>query len=210
MSPLSPAATLPGVWLYVSQIDGERPSSATAPSIWYAAVAVPQRNPSGNARRSAVAGAVAGSTTVDVCAGCIVASAARSVMRERYARWRPAATSAPPAATPSACLADRRLDGRLELQDHVLDLGRVRRRVDVRVGLGWPARVVLRRVLEPAGAVQQRDHRHLRRHDGRELVDRGLLGVRGRGGRELGERLLRRLVVPATLVTGRGAAGRQV
>ena len=31
----------------VSQIDGPRPSSSTAPSIWYAAVAAPQRKPWG-------------------------------------------------------------------------------------------------------------------------------------------------------------------
>ena len=32
----------PGTRQNVSQIDGARPSSATAPSIWYAAVAAPQ------------------------------------------------------------------------------------------------------------------------------------------------------------------------
>ena len=41
----------PGVWLKVSQIEGVRPSSAAAPSIWYAAVAAPQRNPGGKVRR---------------------------------------------------------------------------------------------------------------------------------------------------------------
>src|SRR5436305_10312651 len=30
-------------------MDGPRPSSVAAPSIWYAAVATPQRNPAGNA-----------------------------------------------------------------------------------------------------------------------------------------------------------------
>jgi hypothetical protein len=40
--------TLPGVWLKVSQIDGPRPSSETAPSIWYAEVALPHRNFGGN------------------------------------------------------------------------------------------------------------------------------------------------------------------
>src|SRR3712207_1048498 len=48
MSPVSPWRTLPGVWEKVSQIEGPRPSSSTAPSIWYEAVAVPHRNPSGN------------------------------------------------------------------------------------------------------------------------------------------------------------------
>src|SRR6478735_5776362 len=43
MSPVSPPATAPVVRQYVSQIDGVRPSSATAPSIWYAEVATPNR-----------------------------------------------------------------------------------------------------------------------------------------------------------------------
>ena len=34
MSPVSPRATLPGVWLNVSQMDMPRPPSSTAPSIW--------------------------------------------------------------------------------------------------------------------------------------------------------------------------------
>jgi hypothetical protein len=38
---------LPGVWLKVSQIDGVRPSSRTAPSIWYADVAAPHRKAGG-------------------------------------------------------------------------------------------------------------------------------------------------------------------
>src|SRR6266508_5444642 len=38
-----------GWWLNVSQIDAPRPPSLTAPSIWYAAVAAPHRNPAGNA-----------------------------------------------------------------------------------------------------------------------------------------------------------------
>src|SRR3712207_2016073 len=48
MSPVSPWRTSPGVWEKVSQMEGPRPSSFTAPSIWYEAVAVPHRNPSGN------------------------------------------------------------------------------------------------------------------------------------------------------------------
>src|SRR5215212_6186199 len=44
----------PGVWLKVSQIDGPRPSSATAPSIWYAAVAVPKTKPGGKRRPSSI------------------------------------------------------------------------------------------------------------------------------------------------------------
>lgn len=47
MSPFSPPAVLPGVWLNVSQIEGVRPSSRTAPSIWYAEVAAPQRKAGG-------------------------------------------------------------------------------------------------------------------------------------------------------------------
>src|SRR3712207_3714105 len=48
MSPVSPWRTLPGVWEKVSQMEGPRPSSSTAPSIWYEAVAAPHKNPSGN------------------------------------------------------------------------------------------------------------------------------------------------------------------
>ena len=48
--------TAPGVWENVSQIDGVRPSSATAPSIWYDAVAAPHTKPSG--KRAERSGAV--------------------------------------------------------------------------------------------------------------------------------------------------------
>jgi hypothetical protein len=34
LAPVSPSATFPGVAENVSQIDGIRPSSVTAPSIW--------------------------------------------------------------------------------------------------------------------------------------------------------------------------------
>src|SRR6059036_4054763 len=55
MSPVSPLSIAPGTRQNVSQIDGVRPSSATAPSIWYADVATPQRNPAGSpATRSAL------------------------------------------------------------------------------------------------------------------------------------------------------------
>src|SRR5947208_2525547 len=47
-----PTRILPGVWLKRSQIDGPRPSSLTAPSIWYEAVAVPHRKSGGNRRAS--------------------------------------------------------------------------------------------------------------------------------------------------------------
>src|SRR6266542_527062 len=47
MSPVSPLSIAPGTRQYVSQIDGVRPSASTAPSIWYADVATPQRNPAG-------------------------------------------------------------------------------------------------------------------------------------------------------------------
>ena len=40
---MCPPTVRPGVWLKVSQIDGVRPSSVAAPSIWYAAVAAPHR-----------------------------------------------------------------------------------------------------------------------------------------------------------------------
>src|SRR3712207_276345 len=48
MSPVLPSAMRPGVWAKVSQMLGPRPSSATAPSIWYEAVAVPQTKSGGN------------------------------------------------------------------------------------------------------------------------------------------------------------------
>src|SRR5215471_13522902 len=48
MSPVSPFLTLPGVCANRSQIDSPLPSSFHAPSIWYDAVAVPQKNPLGN------------------------------------------------------------------------------------------------------------------------------------------------------------------
>ena len=40
---MSPFQVRPGVWLKVSQMEGPRPSSWAAPSIWYAAVAAPSR-----------------------------------------------------------------------------------------------------------------------------------------------------------------------
>src|SRR6266516_2425375 len=43
----------PGSWLNVSQIEGPRPSSSTAPSIWKEAVAAPQTKPSGKRSRAA-------------------------------------------------------------------------------------------------------------------------------------------------------------
>lgn len=49
MSPVSPFLILPGVCANRSQIDSPLPSSFHAPSIWYEAVAVPQKNPLGNA-----------------------------------------------------------------------------------------------------------------------------------------------------------------
>ena len=48
---------MPGVWENVSQIEGDRPSSEAAPSIWYAAVAAPQRKPGGKATASEAAAA---------------------------------------------------------------------------------------------------------------------------------------------------------
>jgi hypothetical protein len=42
------------VWVKRSQIDGPRPSSFTAPSIWYDEVAVPHRNPFGKPEGAAL------------------------------------------------------------------------------------------------------------------------------------------------------------
>src|SRR5688572_12089889 len=50
MSPVSPFSTAPGRRLNVSQIEGDRPPSVTAPSIWYDAVAAPHRKSGGNRR----------------------------------------------------------------------------------------------------------------------------------------------------------------
>src|SRR5579872_4628488 len=47
MSPVSPFLILPGVCANRSQIDSPLPSSFHAPSIWYEAVAAPQKNPLG-------------------------------------------------------------------------------------------------------------------------------------------------------------------
>src|SRR5215213_2123222 len=49
-SPVALSTTLSGVCEKVSQIDGPRPSSLTAPSTWYEAVAVPQIKPRGKSR----------------------------------------------------------------------------------------------------------------------------------------------------------------
>ncbi len=54
MSPVSPRRTLPGTRLNVSQTDRPRPSALAAPSIWYAAVAVPQAKPAGKVRAPSV------------------------------------------------------------------------------------------------------------------------------------------------------------
>lgn len=49
MSPVSPFLIVPAVWAKRSQMDSPLPSSFHAPSIWQEAVAVPQKNPLGNA-----------------------------------------------------------------------------------------------------------------------------------------------------------------
>src|ERR1700747_84635 len=54
MSPVSPPRTLPGVAQNRSQTLSPRPSSWAAPSIWYDAVAAPQRKSAGNASILAV------------------------------------------------------------------------------------------------------------------------------------------------------------
>ena len=53
-SPVSLFATFPSTSQNVSQIDGSRPSSVVAPSIWKLAVAAPQRKPSGKVRSKEV------------------------------------------------------------------------------------------------------------------------------------------------------------
>ena len=50
---MSPSTTAPGTRQKVSQMEAVRPSSVAAPSIWYAAVAAPHRNPAGKARSAA-------------------------------------------------------------------------------------------------------------------------------------------------------------
>src|SRR5690606_41563593 len=47
-SPVSASRMRPGVCVKVSQIERPRPSSSTAPSIWYDAVDIPKRNPASN------------------------------------------------------------------------------------------------------------------------------------------------------------------
>ena len=46
--PSLPSAMAPGTWQNSSQMDGSRPSSSAAPSIWKAEVAAPHWNDSGN------------------------------------------------------------------------------------------------------------------------------------------------------------------
>src|SRR5262245_41201229 len=67
----------PGVCAYVSQIDGPLPSSFHAPSIWYAEVAVPQKNPLGNSRAVGLAGSAPVARAV--CAAACVAPDEASV-----------------------------------------------------------------------------------------------------------------------------------
>ena len=67
---MSPFATAPGTRANVSQMDGERPSSEAAPSIWYDAVAAPQRKPGGKLTASVVA--VAGRPTDRPTDGAVI------------------------------------------------------------------------------------------------------------------------------------------
>src|SRR3954463_5943938 len=48
MSPVSPFFIMPGVCAKRCQMLGPAPSASGEPSIWYADVAAPHRNPSGN------------------------------------------------------------------------------------------------------------------------------------------------------------------
>src|SRR5580658_1156576 len=95
-----------------------------------------------------------------------------------------------------------------EMQERVLDVGRVRHRVDVLVGGGRPAGVVLGGVLVPGRSVQQRDHRCLSGDDAFQRVQRLLLGrgVVGAGVLRQG-RLDLRVVEPAVVAAGRLAGG---
>src|SRR3954467_15249143 len=53
-APLEPSTIRPGSAQKVSQMLGPLPSSVTAPSIWYDAVLVPNRNPGGSCGRPEV------------------------------------------------------------------------------------------------------------------------------------------------------------
>src|SRR5215203_608897 len=93
MSPVALFTTLPGVCENVSQTDGARPSSLTAPSTWYEAVAVPHRKPVGNVRAVLPCGAA----PVDGCDGTGEPSAGAAV--------------APSAAAPAILAKSRRVTG---------------------------------------------------------------------------------------------------
>src|SRR4029078_7306889 len=77
----------PGVCENVSQMETPRPSSFTAPSTWYDAVADPQRKPFGNACAAATASCSSvfdGPTrAAEAIAGCIVAIPANFVNPRR-------------------------------------------------------------------------------------------------------------------------------
>ncbi|CAM5510021.1 hypothetical protein SCALM49S_06866 [Streptomyces californicus] len=98
MSPVSPLRTLPGVRLNVSQIDGVRPPSAAPPSIWYAAVAVPHRNPVGKRSTVPVSGrapvAVAGRESTAVMRRTLQSEGRRDD-EERAWAWARAGRSGP-------------------------------------------------------------------------------------------------------------------
>ena len=87
-------AVLSGVWLKVSQIDGPRPPSCTAPSIWYDAMATPSSKPGGSSRAVSAAVAVSGRSSVSVIGSPVVG------------RWGRGA--APARRTPAAARSGRR------------------------------------------------------------------------------------------------------
>src|SRR5215469_13135800 len=104
----------------------------------------------------------------------------------------------PPPRGPVPRSGDRR-----EVEDRLLEVRRVRRRVHERVARRREPGVVPGGVLPPRRAVQQRGHRDLVGHDVLELADRGLLDRLAVAARVLGERLLGGRVVPPPDV-GRG------
>src|SRR4051794_19783231 len=88
MSPVSPLSIAPGTRQKVSQIDGVRPSTSIAPSIWYAEVATPQRKSAGRLAISACSSAGAVNTEVEGRAvGFIVRRTAPAGGRTPY--WLP-------------------------------------------------------------------------------------------------------------------------
>src|SRR4051794_17702180 len=81
---------VPGRWLKVSQMDGPRPSSVTAPSIWYAAVADPQMKFGGRLDRSSTGRFSSGCSREDRV--YLTAPAVRPATKYRCSARKPATT----------------------------------------------------------------------------------------------------------------------